>query len=201
MTLYDDLGIDSEADAETVRRAFYARAKATHPDVNPDDPGAADKFRKALIAYETLGDQARRKRYDETGQNEEAPEPSTEQRARSAIRAAFAAALTDAFADSDRVFRDLTKDVAARLRAQKSEFTAKRREAARLLAREKRLRGRVKGAEFISELDDMIRLSQAQILVCEQNEQIATAALALLSDGYAHDPDQPPVFIEWGQLR
>lgn len=193
MTLYDDLGIDSAADDDAIRRAFRARAKATHPDANPDDPDAAAKFSKALVAYQTLSDPSRRKRYDETGQTDEPTGPSVSDRARAAIRAAFAAALAEAFADGgDRIFRDLAKEVARRLRNDKAAFMARRREAARTLTREKRLRGRVRGAEFLRELDRMIVESEQQIEVCNQNAAIVDAALAFLADGYAHDPDAPP---------
>jgi len=45
-----------------------------HPDKNPDDPEAEDRFKQIAIAYQTLSDPALRKRYNEFGPKESAPE-------------------------------------------------------------------------------------------------------------------------------
>ncbi len=64
---YEVLGVDRGADDAAVKKAFRKLARELHPDVNPDDPGAADRFREAAEAYEVLSDDQTRARYDRFG--------------------------------------------------------------------------------------------------------------------------------------
>ena len=64
-TLYDLLGALPGDDAEGLRAAFRRAAKAAHPDINPDDPDAARRFRELLRAYDILTDGEQRATYDE----------------------------------------------------------------------------------------------------------------------------------------
>jgi curved DNA-binding protein CbpA len=64
-TLYDLLGALPSDDAESLRTAFRKAAKAKHPDINPDDPDAALKFRELVRAYDILMDADQRATYDE----------------------------------------------------------------------------------------------------------------------------------------
>jgi curved DNA-binding protein CbpA len=64
-TLYDLLGALPGDDADGLRAAFRKAAKATHPDMNPDDPGASRRFRELMRAYDTLNDTDQRATYDE----------------------------------------------------------------------------------------------------------------------------------------
>lgn len=61
---YEVLGVGRDADADTVKRAFRERALRDHPDRNPDDPAAEERFKSASEAYATLRDPAARRRYD-----------------------------------------------------------------------------------------------------------------------------------------
>jgi DnaJ-like protein len=63
-TLYDLLGALPSDDAEDLRIAFRKAAKATHPDLNPDNPDAALKFRELVRAYDILNDNEQRATYD-----------------------------------------------------------------------------------------------------------------------------------------
>lgn len=63
-TLYDLLGALPQDDAEGLRRAFRTAVKGTHPDLRPDDPDAALKFREIVRANEILGDAEQRMAYD-----------------------------------------------------------------------------------------------------------------------------------------
>ena len=64
-TLYDLLGALPGDDAEGLRVAFRKAAKATHPDMNADDPEAPRRFRELMRAYDILTDADQRTTYDE----------------------------------------------------------------------------------------------------------------------------------------
>jgi curved DNA-binding protein CbpA len=64
-TLYDLLGALPSDDAEGLRAAFRKAAKATHPDINRDDPNASLRFRELVRAYDILNDAEQRATYDE----------------------------------------------------------------------------------------------------------------------------------------
>jgi curved DNA-binding protein CbpA len=65
---YDELGVAKDAGQDEIRRAYRARAKATHPDV---DGGSEEAFAKVQLAYAILKDAVERKRFDETGEVKE----------------------------------------------------------------------------------------------------------------------------------
>jgi tetratricopeptide (TPR) repeat protein len=64
-TLYDLLGALPDDDAEALRVAFRRAAKATHPDINPDNPDAALRFRQLVRAHNILSDAEQRATYDQ----------------------------------------------------------------------------------------------------------------------------------------
>src|SRR5258705_11296958 len=76
-TLYDLLGALPSDDAEGLRTAFRKAAKATHPDINPDNPDAALRFRELMRAYDILTDAEQRETYDELLAIALQPEPAT----------------------------------------------------------------------------------------------------------------------------
>ena len=64
---YDVLGVDRGASKDEIKKKFFSLAKKYHPDVNKDDPKAAEKFREASEAYEVLENDEKRKLYDSFG--------------------------------------------------------------------------------------------------------------------------------------
>ena len=62
---YAVLGVASSATAEEIKKQYRRLAKQYHPDANPNDPRAADRFKEISEAYNVLGDEAKRKQYDE----------------------------------------------------------------------------------------------------------------------------------------
>ncbi|MBE6642509.1 MAG: molecular chaperone DnaJ [Clostridia bacterium] len=64
---YEVLGIDKNADEQTIKKAYRKMVKEHHPDVNPDDPKAEEKFKEINEAYEVLRDSEKRARYDQYG--------------------------------------------------------------------------------------------------------------------------------------
>jgi molecular chaperone DnaJ len=67
MDLYALLGIRPKATQAEIRRAFQKRARQWHPDINPGDPLAAERYRHLLSAVEVLSDDERRALYDGGG--------------------------------------------------------------------------------------------------------------------------------------
>ncbi|MDQ4141578.1 MAG: molecular chaperone DnaJ, partial [Bacteroidota bacterium] len=64
---YEVLGVSKNASADEIKKAYRKIAIKFHPDKNPDDPTAEDKFKEAAEAYEVLSDQEKRGRYDQFG--------------------------------------------------------------------------------------------------------------------------------------
>ena len=62
---YADLGVSSSATADEIKHAYRKLARANHPDANPDNPEAAEKFKQVAEAYDVLSDASERKNYDQ----------------------------------------------------------------------------------------------------------------------------------------
>ena len=66
---YKVLGVAKEATTDEVKKAFRKLARKYHPDVNPGDKKAEEKFKEINEAYEVLSDAEKRKKYDTLGPN------------------------------------------------------------------------------------------------------------------------------------
>ncbi|KZE76616.1 molecular chaperone DnaJ [Myroides marinus] len=64
---YEILGIDKGADAAAIKKAYRKKAIEFHPDKNPGDKDAEEKFKEAAEAYEVLSDADKKARYDQYG--------------------------------------------------------------------------------------------------------------------------------------
>ena len=64
---YEVLGIGKQADEKEIKRAYRKLAKKYHPDMNPGDKVAEQKFKEVTEAYNVLSDKEKRKLYDRFG--------------------------------------------------------------------------------------------------------------------------------------
>jgi molecular chaperone DnaJ len=64
---YDVLGVSKSASADEIKKAYRKLAIKYHPDKNPDDKAAEDKFKEAAEAYEVLSNAEKKQRYDQFG--------------------------------------------------------------------------------------------------------------------------------------
>ncbi len=62
--LYEVLGVSRGASSEEIKKAYRKLARKYHPDQNPDDPKAEDRFKEISHAYDVLSDDEKRKQYD-----------------------------------------------------------------------------------------------------------------------------------------
>ena len=62
--LYSILGVSKSATKAEIKSAYHKLARKYHPDVNKDNPSAAEKFKEISAAYDILGDDEKRKKYD-----------------------------------------------------------------------------------------------------------------------------------------
>jgi curved DNA-binding protein len=64
---YKILGVSKDANEKDIKKAFRRLARQHHPDVNPDDPQAEERFKELNEAYEVLSDPEKRRKYDHLG--------------------------------------------------------------------------------------------------------------------------------------
>ncbi len=64
---YQTLGVERNASADDIRKAYRKLARKHHPDLNPGDKAAEDRFKKVQEAYDVLSDDKKRQMYDQVG--------------------------------------------------------------------------------------------------------------------------------------
>ena len=66
-SLYDTLGVKKGASQDEIKKAYRKLARQHHPDANPGDKSAEEKFKEVQTAYDVLSDEKKRKEYDRHG--------------------------------------------------------------------------------------------------------------------------------------
>src|SRR3954468_23786231 len=64
---YKVLGVDKKASQDDIKKAYRKLARQYHPDKNPGDKGAEERFKEVQGAYDLIGDPEKRKQYDAGG--------------------------------------------------------------------------------------------------------------------------------------
>src|SRR5258707_11080014 len=64
---YKTLGVSREADADEIRKAYRKLARKHHPDLNPGDKAAEDRFKQVQEAYDILSEPKKKQMYDQYG--------------------------------------------------------------------------------------------------------------------------------------
>ncbi len=85
--LYTLLGIPNTATLEEIKRAYRKIAKQFHPDINPNNKEAEEKFKEATAAYEVLSDTTKRTAYDNQLKQEQIREEQLKQAERAKQKA------------------------------------------------------------------------------------------------------------------
>src|ERR1700686_1147460 len=95
---YEILGVKKSASADEIRKAFRKLARKYHPDVNPGDKSAEEKFKALSEANDVLSDPKKRKIYDQVGFYSDNIDPATaEAYARSGGNASGGSGFPDGF--------------------------------------------------------------------------------------------------------
>ena len=74
-SLYETLGVAKNASADEIKKAYRKLARQHHPDANPGDQEAEERFKEVQNAYDVLSDSEKRKQYDAYGSTNGRPGP------------------------------------------------------------------------------------------------------------------------------
>lgn len=151
MNLYEALGVAKDATSAQIRKAYRSLAKAHHPDAGGDP----DKFHAIALANEVLQDEAKRARYDETGEVPGASNPDGE--ALSIIGALVDEMTQDIVRKDGLEHEDLIGRLVKKVDEQIKALLSHRKEAEKFADKAAKLRARFKaktGPDYIGKMLD-----------------------------------------------
>jgi curved DNA-binding protein CbpA len=107
---YKVLGLSREASQEDIQQAHRKLVRKYHPDANPEDPRAEERFKEVQRAYEVLSDEKKRREYDEGLRTSSRGSPgrsrSRERSSRPRARAGARAGVSTTYTSSGQVSRN-----------------------------------------------------------------------------------------------
>lgn len=204
MNPYETLGLDETADADAIKKAYRAKAKATHPDIQDGDRAA---FENVNRAYVVLRDPESRAHYDATGEIRDEHVDALQENALVNVAMAF----EQVIADCMRQGIDMTTvDLIGRMRSLFEAKRDERRQQRESVEHDRRtweeMRGRFTVREegqpnrFAAIVDDKLRKIDAALGQLAEADRIADAALAIL-DVHDYHFDQPDQDMQLMQVK
>lgn len=195
--LYATLGVPKDADHATIRAAYRKRAKAAHPDGG----GSPSRFALVKLAHDTLTDDARRARYDETGEVEDKPVDNRRAQLLEMLAAGLDVAMTKLYERAKPpIHADMVKLTKEALREMRQKWTGERREFQKNVDRSRELLGRWTTKAQTENLMETIvahrvKVCDGQIAMLTQRIEVVDRALEAL-DGvsfrFDHVPESSP---------
>lgn len=189
MTLYDDLGVGKNADSTTIKRAYKRRASATHPDKG----GSTTAFQLVQRAYDILSDEARRKRYDKTGAEDEAPDPLFV--ARNQVIQIFFQLLDQNSEELNIISRAraVILEGKAKVKQQLAEIKTKIK---KLDSTKKRLKAKAPNSFLHTAIDAQKRMLGQNLIAAQEQFELGDRMLELLKD-FEYDGQEIPQQGAW----
>ena len=184
-SLYDVLGLDADSGAEEIRDAYRKLAQQWHPDKHPDNVAeATQRFQRIADAYQTLADEARRARYDDTGSVGEPSEADELTQAAIAVLTTFAMqAMVDQRAERSDLRTMAEQFLLGKRRDQEASIKEARFKIKRCGALAKRWKRSGAGPNiFANALRREVRTLKDRVRTAEKAIEIGTRALAILGD-------------------
>lgn len=178
-SLYDELGVDKDADAGAIARAYRRRAQRAHPDKG----GSTEEFHAVQLAYDVLSDEERRKRYDETGESQEPPQA---QQAVSVISNMVIQFVDQADLDHDDMVEAMKRTVAGQMQRSAGEISRLREKIKKRERALRRVRHRGQGVNIlVAALKADLKGIERAIKSMERDIALGELVLKMLNDyGY-----------------
>lgn len=178
MSLYDDLGVDRNASAEDIKKAFKRKASQHHPDREGGDHG---KMMAVTVAYRILSNEEKRQRYDQTGNT--GNEPTIDELALRKIQEA----LNEIFEDATSVTFETEDPIRAVISAAKKGRREVIRRMKKLMKQRKLVQTAihrlVKNAEKVTPIfQEFIDAVPRRLAMAEREVKIIERAMEILHD-------------------
>jgi curved DNA-binding protein CbpA len=183
MDHYETLGVPRDADQDTIKKAYRKKAMKKHPDRG----GSEDEFYPIQRAYSVLSDQNARKRYDETGQDQETADDVVSAQLGQLFLALVEkhdVEYTNIVQEMKRILRETMRECDIRISEQERAIAKKRKAIKRIT--------RKKGENILAAvLQHKITEHERNIRKCEQEKEIGTRMLEMV-DEYDYQADVKP---------
>ena len=194
------LGVPRDANPAAIRRAYRSKARRAHPDGG----GSAESFEQIKTAYDTLIDEARRRRYDETGEHDDA---AAESRRAELIEMLFTALDLALLKLSQRAWlpkhANLVLVTAEMLRQQRQEWTGRRREFEKVAEQSRELLGRFitvsRNNLMQTVVERRVAKCQSEIEALDRRIKTADEALKVLKE-MTFRADDDSVERQWASI-